>query len=408
MHLNLLLESGIVVMVGFLFGEAATLIKLPKVSGYIIAGILLNPGLSPILSENFAIKVEPLINIALSFITFSIGGTLSRANVKRSGKLILWTTLSEAMFAYLFVAILAFIVIFYFLHLFNSWAVSLAVSLILASLAAPTDPSATLAVTNEYGAKGPVTSSILGIAAFDDIMGIVLYTFTMSFARFFVGASSAGISNSLTELGKTVGGAILLGIVFGIVFNFITRIFRRENEGALIVIISGLLILCYGTATFLHLDELLSTMTLGAVVINHNTLNEKIFKIIERYTDELIFVIFFTLSGLQLDITALSGSVLLIVIFIIARAMGKFSGVYIATSLLKAPRAVKRYTAGGLFPQGGIVIGLALLVSKEAAFSKYSSLIIGIVIGATVVHELLGPVISKASLKKAGEINKKL
>jgi Kef-type K+ transport system membrane component KefB len=404
MQLNLLLESGIVIFVGFLLGEAATLIKLPKVSGYIIAGILLNPGILPVLSENYADKATPLINVALSFITFSIGGVLSFANIRKSGKLILLTTISESLFAYIFTGVLIFIAIFYILHLFSSWPVSVAVSLMLASLAAPTDPSATLAVTNEYHAKGVVSSTILGIAAFDDIMGIILYTLTLSFARYFLGASDAGLGHSLSELGVSVGGAIVTGIIFGLLFNFITKIFKKESEGGLIVIISGILILCYGTSTFFHFDELLSTMMLGVMVINFNLFKDKIFKIIERYTDELIFVIFFTLSGLQLDVAALSGSAVLIFVFIVARAIGKFTGVYVATSVLGAPGVVKKFTAGGLFPQGGIVIGLALLLSKEKAFEAYSSLIIGIVIGATVIHELLGPVISKATLKKAGEI----
>ena len=404
MHGNILLETGIVLLFGFLLGEAATLIRLPKVSGYIVAGICLNPLILPVLSEHYADKSTPLIHIALSFITFSIGGSLSIENLKSSGKLILLTTLSESLFAYFFVCILLFVFTFFVVNLFSSWAVCLAVSLIMASLAAPTDPSATLAVTNEYHAKGPVSSTILGIAAFDDIMGIILYTLTLSFARYFLGDSNAGLLSSLLELLRGIGGAVILGILAGVVFNFFVHPFRKENEGALIVVLAGILLLSFGTASYFKFDELLSTMTLGAVVVNFNKQKDRIFSIVQRYTDELIFVLFFTLSGLHLDLNALSGSLLLIAIFIISRALGKFTGVYTTTSWLKAPRSVKKYTAGGLFPQGGIVIGLALLISKEKVFSPYASLIIGIVIGAAVIHELLGPILAKASLKKAGEI----
>jgi Kef-type K+ transport system membrane component KefB len=274
----------------------------------------------------------------------------------------------------------------------------------LASLAAPTDPSATLAVTREYKAKGSVTSAILGIAAFDDIMGIILYTLTLTIAGYFLGTSHVSFSQSVLDLSEEIGGAVLIGIVFGILFNNIVHVFRHESEGALIVIILASLLLCFGLTHLFKFDELLSTMTLGVVVVNFNRQQEKIFKLIERYTDELIFVIFFTLSGMHLDLSALSGSVLLIVVFIIARALGKFTGIYTATSVLDAPQKVKKYTTGGLLPQGGIVIGLALMLSKEAAFIDYSSLIVGIVIGASVIHELLGPVFSKFALKKAGEI----
>ena len=131
---------------------------------------------------------------------------------------------------------------------------------------------------------------------------------------------------------------------------------------------------------------------------------KRIFTIIERYTDELIFVVFFTLSGLHLNLSAISGSILLIAVFVVARALGKYTGTYLATSWLNADEKVRKYTAGGLFPQGGIVIGLALLLAKNPLVSEYASLIIGVVIGASLIHELLGPLVAKAALKKAGEI----
>lgn len=402
--MNVLLESGIVIIFGFFFGELANLAKLPKVSGYILAGICLNPDIFHLLPKQYVDETTPLISISLAFITFSIGGSLSFSKLKSSGKMILITTLSESIFAYVFVCIFSFVSIHYIIRLFESWQASLVVSLILASLAAPTDPSATLAVTNEYHAKGKVSRTILGIAAFDDIMGIILYTLTLSFARFFLGDLNLSIWGSLIELGKNIGGALLVGVFFGLIFNTILHFLKKENEGTLIVIISGILLLCFGTSTFLKIDGLLATLLLGAVVVNFNKQQKRIFTIIERYTDELIFVIFFTLSGLHLNLSALNGSVLLIAIFVLARAIGKYTGTYTATSIFKAPDNVRKYTAGGLFPQGGIVIGLALLLTKEKAFSAYSSLIIGIVIGASVIHELFGPIISKATLRKAGEI----
>lgn len=402
--MNILLETGIVIVFGFLFGEAAARIKLPKISGYILAGVLLNPHILKILSDDYTTNSTPLINISLSFITFSIGGSLSLKKIRASGKMILLTTVSEAMFAYIFVGILVFIAIYYFFGLFSSWSVCLAVSLVLASLASPTDPSATLAVQNEYHARGKVSSAILEIAAFDDITGIFLYTLTLSFVRLFLGASGTGILHSFAVLGKSIGGALLLGIVLGTLFNFITRILKKESEGSLIVIISGMLLLCYGIAAWAGFDELLSTMMMGAVVVNFNEQQKRIFTIIERYTDELIFVVFFTLSGLHLNLSAISGSILLIAVFVVARALGKYTGTYLATSWLNADEKVRKYTAGGLFPQGGIVIGLALLLAKNPLVSEYASLIIGVVIGASLIHELLGPLVAKAALKKAGEI----
>jgi Kef-type K+ transport system membrane component KefB len=288
--------------------------------------------------------------------------------------------------------------------LFDSVYLSLALSVILASLAAPTDPSATLAVIGEYKAKGPVSSTVLGIAAFDDIAGIVLFTLSVAFAKILMGNSDASLIYTLGQMIVNIGLAIGMGIAFGFLLNLLSRFFKRETDGGLIVLILGVLMLCYGTSSYLRVDELLSTLAMGVTVVNYNTQNDKIFCLVERYTEELIFVIFFTLSGLHLDVSLLSGNVVLMVVFILARAIGKYLGIVSSSSILKVSPTVKRYTAGGLLPQGGIVIGLALLVAKESEFQQLSSQIMTVVIGTAIIHELVGPVASKFSLKKAGEI----
>jgi Kef-type K+ transport system membrane component KefB len=140
------------------------------------------------------------------------------------------------------------------------------------------------------------------------------------------------------------------------------------------------------------------------VVVNFNPNREKIFQILERYTEEIIFVIFFTLSGMHLNFKVLGSSVLLVVIFIILRNSGKFLGTWLGATISKSSPQVKKYTVGGLIPQGGIVVGLALVVKQHQDFSTIADFIISIIIGATVVHELVGPILSKISLQKAGEI----
>jgi Kef-type K+ transport system membrane component KefB len=402
--LSFLFQIGVLLITGFLFGELAVKARLPKISGYIIAGILLNPKVTGFADASFIESTNPLINLALSFITFAIGGTLSVKNIRRTGKVILTITLFEALMAYLFV----FLILFFALRMFYTdvyaLPVALSMSLLLGSLASPTDPSATLAITREYKAKGAVSSTVMGVAAFDDITGILFYTITISIAGYILGADGTGPVSLAAELGKEIGGSIATGIVYGFVFNQFSHRFRKETEGALIVMILAMLLLCYGTSTVLGFDELLGTMTMGMIVVNYHKNQEYIFTIMERYTDELIFVIFFTLSGLHLRFDALSGSMALIGIFVVARALGKYTGVFIGSWLTHAPPVVRKYTAGGLFPQGGIVIGLALLIAKKPALAEYSSLVISIVIGATIIHELVGPLLARIALKRAGEI----
>ena len=406
MHIpNTLLETGIIILFGFLCGELAKIVKLPKVSGYIVAGILLNPDITGVISNEFIEGSSTLINIALAFITFLIGGSLSWKKIKESGKMVLMLTTLEAMFAFFAVAIISFIAIHYIFNLVSTWQLSLAMSLILGALAAPTDPSATLAVKNEYHAKGQVSSTVLEIAAFDDIFGIVLYTLSVAVAATFAGDVPMNTMDAFKELVYSIGGSVLIGIFAGWLFNMATKIFSKETAGELIVLISGFLIGIYGISSAFHFDELLSTMTLGVMLINFNPQRDRIFNIIEQYTDELIFVIFFTLSGLHLQFSSISGSLMIIAFFVFARFLGKYSGIYTAAVITKAPTPVKKYTAGGLFPQGGIVIGLALLLTKNKTFDEISTSVVGIVIGAAVIHEVLGPIIAKYFLRKAGDID---
>ncbi|WP_340114770.1 cation:proton antiporter [Maribellus mangrovi] len=403
--MNIILSIGILIFTGFILGELAEKIKLPRISGYILAGILLNPDLLGIVSDKFVAHTDPLLSISLSFITFSIGGSLSAKNLKKTGKKILLLTLAEALFAFLSVFVFMFLSLQFFITLFDSVFVNIAVSLLLASLAAPTDPSATLAIIHEYKAKGEVSSSMLEIAAFDDIVGIVIYTLVTTFAAFFLGNSIVDFESSMLEMGKGIGGAILTGVLVGYAFNFLVKWFRKQTEGSLIVLTFGLVLLSYGISEFFGFESLLATLTLGVMVVNSNPLAEKILKLIERYTDELIFVVFFTLSGLHLQLASISGSFVLIVIYIAARAIGKFSGIYTGSVLLNADPKVKKYAAGGLLPQGGIVIGLALLLTNESIYDKTASMIIGIVIGAALIHEIAGPIASRFVLKKAGEVS---
>lgn len=404
--MNIILSTGILIFSAFILGELAELIKLPKISGYILAGILLNPDLFNIVNENFVKNTDPLLTISLSLITFSIGGALTKEKIKKTGKSMLSLMAFESLFAFIFVFIFISLSLWLLLDVLQSINMILLVSLILASLAAPTDPSATLAVIHEYEAKGKVSSSMLEIAAFDDIAGIIIFTLITAFAGLIAGQSGAEPGHSLLELVRDIAGAIFLGVIIGLLFNYMVKLFEKESEGSLIVLTLSVVLLCYGLAEYFNFEAMLSTMTLGIIVTNFNPLSDKIFTLIERYTDELIFVIFFSLSGLHLQLSSIGGSAIIIAIFVFARAVGKYTGIYSGSVALKTDEKVKKYAAGGLIPQGGIVIGMALLLAKEQAFSEVSSIIIGIVIGAALIHEIIGPVTSRYSLMKAGEIEK--
>jgi Kef-type K+ transport system membrane component KefB len=400
-----ILIIGIIIVTGFAVGELCSRIRLPKVTGYILAGLILNPKLTPFIPESFVVHTTLLTNIALSFITFSVGGTLLFSRIRSLGKTIVFITFFEAELAFLFVAVFFIILGPLAIGLsglsFTSFFIPLA--LLLGALASPTDPSATLAVEHEYKAKGEVTTTIMGVAAFDDMLGIINYSLAVSIAEICIMHQSLGINSAVQPIIK-ISGAVILGGLFGLFLNALSTVTRKGSEGVLITLIIGLLSLCYGTAGRLGADELLSTMTMGIVVVNYNAQKEKIFKILERYTEELIFVLFFTISAMHLDFSVMASNALLIIMFILFRTIGKLSGTIVGGKLSKASFPVKKYTAGGLISQGGIVIGLALVIGQNPAFGSIADIILNVIIGATIVHEIVGPVASKFVLGKAGEI----
>ncbi|MBN2009671.1 cation:proton antiporter [candidate division KSB1 bacterium] len=400
-----ILLIGIIIFTGFIVGEICTRIGLPKVTGYILAGLILNPQLTHFVPETFVVHTDLVTNIALSFITFSVGGTLLFSKIRILGKSIIYITIFEAQFAFLFVAVFFVLLGPVLLPSAGNGMVAffIPLALLLASLASPTDPSATLAVEHEYKAKGEVTSTIMGVAAFDDIFGIINYSLAISFAGMCIQHESIGLASIVRPL-LQIAGSIIGGILFGLLLNFLIKVIKKESEGVLISLIISLLALCYGVAGLLGADELLSTMTMGIVVVNYNIKKEKIFNILERYTEELIFVLFFTISAMHLDFSVLVSNYLFIIIFILFRSAGKFAGTFMGGKLAKSSLPVQKYTAGGLIPQGGIVVGLALLIQQQPTFHSISTIILNVIIGATIIHEILGPVVSKITLIKAGEI----
>jgi NhaP-type Na+/H+ or K+/H+ antiporter len=405
--MNILFVIGLLLIIGYSLGFLADKAGLPKIIGYIATGILFSPHTFHFLEQSVVVKTEPLIDVSLAFIAFEVGGSLKWEKLKNYGSTLVRILLLESLFPFVFVLVILGSAGYIFPELFSmesKWILVLA--LLIAPLASPTDPSATIAVMHQYKSRGKVTDTIMGVAALDDAMGVFLFSISVTVAAIISGNNASlgdSIFHALYKIVSAIGTGAALGWLMGVISKFLSI----KNEGQWIVILLAFIILTFGVSNFLQLDELLSAMAMGAFIANFNKQNRLLFKIIERYTEDLIFLFFFILSGLHLNINAIPHAVFLIALFVVLRISGKFAGARIGAAWARAPVEVKRYTAGGLIPQGGIVIGLALLISKNPDFSEISGTLLAVVMGSAIFHEIIGPLAAVRALKKAGETQPK-
>lgn len=403
--MNVFLLTGIMLILGYASGHFCRKIGLPKIIGYIATGVFFSPNLFAFTDSDFIDFTKPLMKICLAFITFEVGGALKWSLIRKHKKEIISVTFFASFMPFLMI-LFGFLIFAFFFPGFLPFAFQdlFLLTLLLGALASPTEPAATMAVMHQYKAKGKVSDTILGVAALDDIFGVLLFSLTLACIFIFINANPELTENTvLSTLFKLVG-ALAIGLIAGAAVGPIAKGLKIEKEGQWFVVIFSMIMIALGASSLFNVDVLLICLVMGMVVVNRCEEEKKVFKIIERYSEDLIFLFFFLLSGLHLNIYTIPHAIIFIILFVLLRGVGKFIGANIGARLVHADKLIQKYTAGGLLPQGGIVIGLVLNIYQNETFSAISELLLSIVMGAMVVHELLGPVVAKYSLQKAGEI----
>lgn len=420
----LILKLAIVLSVGFIGSLVARKLKLPNVSGYLLFGLLLGPSLG-LIFKGFPgiITVEDSGNlnfisqIALAFIAFSIGAEFSIKSIKKVGKPILVMTSTEVLGAVL-------VVFFAMFFLPKPQAImpdgynpfskpNVAFGLILASMSAATAPAATLMVIRQYRAFGPVTRAILPITALDDIFGIVVFGFFISFAQIL--ASTGPLPPVWLMILKPfieVFGSVALGMIIGLLLSLLANKFNRIRDDLQVLS----LIAVFGTIGLTYLinyylephglsfSQLLSNIMIGSMIANIAKRPEKTFNAINDFATPF-YILFFTLAGAGLDLAILGTTPLLLLIagvYILARSFGKWLGIFVGANVVKAEPTVKKYLGIALLPQGGVSIGLLAIVYTQMA-PMYPA-ISTVIMLSVLVYETMGPVFAKFAISKAGEI----
>jgi Kef-type K+ transport system membrane component KefB len=405
-----LLNLSIALFAGLMLSRLAKLVKLPAVTAYLVAGILIGPyclgslgieGLGFTSMEN--IKTYSLLSeTALGFIAFLIGNEFRLSQLKKTGKQATVVGIVQAVFTTIIVdaALIG-------LHFIIPDKLPLPSAIILGAVASATAPAATLMVVKQYKAKGPVTDILLPIVALDDAVGLVLFAVSFGVAR----ALMAGEVSLISIILEPVLEVILslgLGALMGFLFNYFERFFHSRSKRLSMSVTFVFLTVAFSMLKFeiggIHIgfSSLLVCMMLGTVFCNICDFSEELMDRIDRWTTPL-FILFFVISGSELELSVFSDvmAVLIGIVYIIFRCFGKYFGARFSSQAVKCDNNIIKYLGITLFPQAGVALGMAL---KAETLGTEGAIVANITLFSVLIYELVGQFLTKVSLTKAGEI----
>lgn len=396
---------------GLLLSRLAKLLKLPAVTAYLIAGVLIGPfclgafgveGLGFISLEN-AKEYSIISDVALGFIAFSIGNEFRLTELKHIGKQATIIGICQAVFTTLVVdaALIG-------LHFIIPEKFSLEAAIILGAVASATAPAATLMVVKQYKAKGPVTSTLLPVVALDDAVGLVLFAISFGVAKALLAGEISLISIILEPILEVVL-SLALGAIMGVIFTFIERFFHSRSKRLAVSVAFVFLTVAISMyskeigGVHIAFSSLLSCMMLGTVFCNICDFSAELMDRLDRWTAP-IYVLFFVLSGAELDLSVFTDHIVVIIglVYIISRCVGKYFGARLSADISGADANVRKYLGITLFPQAGVALGMAM---KATSLGPSGFIVSNIVLFSVLIYEIVGPFLTKLSLTRAGEID---
>lgn len=389
---SVIISIALMLLSGFVMTRLTKLAHLPNVTAYIIAGILIGPYCFRLIPQRIIDGTDFLSDIALAFIAFSTGEFFKLDTLKKNGIKVVWITVLESIIASVFIFILTYLI----LHL------SLPFSIVLAALASATAPASTMMTIRQTGAKGDFVDTLLQVVALDDVVGLILFSVSISVAL----ASIDGLSGfSFETLGKPVLLnliVVLLGSAFGLLMKFLIPQ-KRSTDNKLIISIALLFSFC-GLCALLDISPLLGCMMMGTTYTNIAG-DDRLFKQL-NYFSPPILLLFFVRSGMSFRLDALlsasgnlNGIPLLIigVSYFFVRILGKYVGAFLGCTLVGKSRLVCNYLGLALIPQAGVAIGLAALGARTLGGTMGNDLQT-IILASSVLYELIGPGCAKLAL----------
>jgi Kef-type K+ transport system membrane component KefB len=408
-HLNLALLFGLIILGGAFGARLFQRLHIPQVVGCIVVGILLGDVLGLITAQTIE-ALEPFTMFALGVIGFMIGAELRSEVFKKYGKQFFIILFSQGVGAFLLVAFGTSIVAWFLLSSLHYEGVtptsklhiSIAMGLVLGAIASATAPAATANVLWEYKTRGPLTAAVLAIVALDDALALLLYRGAATGAKALTGTGDSSVINTMALLLGEIIGAVVLGFLAGVLLYFLLKFVRAADKILEFALASLLLVV--GISMVPKVDPILPAMTLGITIANLMPRESKgMFKLVESFAPP-IYISFFVLAGAHMEFGRLGfWMIIMTVLYTVFRVAGKMVGSWFGAKYSGAPTVVRKYLGLCLLPQAGVAIGLAILAGRQFD-AELGHIIIMVAMSATFLMEILGPMLVKVGVKKAGEI----
>ena len=413
--MEILLSLSFALLAGLLLTRLIKRWHLPAVTAYLVAGVLIGPnclgllGMKGIGFPTFGdvSQFSLICDVALGFIAFSIGNEFRLSSLKQTGKQATVVAIIQALAATLFVDVALLL-----MHLVLGEKLPVSTCIVLGAVATATAPAATMMVVNQYKAKGPLTNMLLPVVALDDAVGLVVFAVSFGVAKTMISGTFSLLSVILNPILEIVC-SLTLGAVLGVLFSLVEKLFhsnsKRLSVAVTFVIMAAALSkveIPLGSEIAIGFSPLLVCMMVGSVFCNVCDFSEEIMFKTDRWTAPL-YVLFFVLSGAELDLRVF-GELAVVgigLVYIISRSAGKIAGAAFGSKLMKCDENICKYLGITLLPQAGVALGMSVTVAAE--MGEEGAIIRDIILFSVLIYELVGPILTKYALTKAGDIQPK-
>lgn len=379
---------GILLLASLLGGIVADLFRLPKVTAYLLAGVLVGPSVAHWISAEHMHQLEPLTKLAMALVLLELGCEFPLAHLRPILRRAVWLSAGELITTFVFVMVAVCV-----------FGFGLSGAVLLGALALATAPATTVLVLKESNSEGPVTELAGVLVALNNIVAIVAFELLFLLAQLISSDAIGQPSAQIMQLVNDLGGACLLGITGGLVISYGSGLLSRRRWLVMVLAVS---ILMLGLCETWHLPYMLSFLLAGIVVVNTTDSSVDLLSEYEKIAG-LLVVVFFAVHGAGLQLEAFVAAGWLGAVYITARTAGKILGIRWASKLRSEAATVRRYLGTSMLAQAGAAIALAAVAAER--WPELGEQIQVIILGSVVFFEVVGPIFIRWSVLKAGEVH---